>query len=331
MLEFGSEQGRINMPVFRNHYAPPDYVIDTVNLTFDVRDDHVLVTGIMNYRQNSNIRNAPLVLNGKDLQILSFQLNNNELSANDIKISEEIEGQLYSIANVPAIGVLIVQTRLDPWRNASCVGLYMSKDILVTKCESEYFRRIIPYIDRPDNLAKFTTTIIANETNFPVLLSNGNKVEEQKLTNGRHMVKFVDPFPKPSYLFALVAGDLGYIADQYTSSLEPNKVINLFVYTQKHNLNRITLAMQALKEAMAWEEQNYGLIYDLDNCYLVGVQNYNAGATENKGLLIFNDSLLLSEPKLSTDENQKDIYATIAHELMHNYAGNRVTIRSANF
>jgi aminopeptidase N len=315
--------------LIRANYQPPVYLIDKVNLRFDLGDESsdTFVTGTMHYKLNNlgaGSVGSPLVLNGKKTTIVSASIDGLDIMDNIVETPDD-DFQLFTIADVPPEGELVIRTKLDPWHDESCEGLYGSNGILLTQCESQTFRKIMPFVDRPDNLAIYTCEIYGDERKLPVMLSNGNVVDQGKTEDGRHFVKYEDPFPKPSYLFALVAGDISCIKDQFIT--KSGRKVNLFVHVKAELINKATMAMAAMKAAMRWDEENYDLEYDLDNCHLVGVSSFNAGAMENKGLIIFNNTCLLSDPRISTDAQQLYIWDVVSHEYFHNYAGNRVTVR----
>jgi len=226
---------------------------------------------------------------------------------------------------VPDAFALDVETRLAPQSNTALSGLYMSGDNFCTQCEPEGFRRITYFIDRPDVMARYTTTIIAEKGRFPVLLANGNPVERGEVDTRRHWAKWVDPHPKPSYLFALVAGDLVAVEDRF--STRSGKEVALAIWVRRGDEDKCGHAMASLKKAMAWDEEVFGLEYDLDVFNIVAVSDFNMGAMENKGLNIFNTRYVLAKPETATDTDYQNIESVIAHEYFHNWTGNRVTCR----
>ncbi len=244
------------------------------------------------------------------------------MTASDYSFDED--GRMV-VAGVPARFVLDVVTELRPKENTALSGLYESNGMFCTQCEAEGFRRITYYPDRPDVMARFTTTIEADKSRFPVLLSNGNLKETGELEGGRHYAVWEDPFPKPCYLFALVASDLGYIEDEFTTC--SGRRVPLKIYAERKDLERCRHAMASLKKAMKWDEEVYGREYDLNEFMIVAVDHFNAGAMENKGLNIFLSSLVLAQPETATDEDYDRITGVIAHEYFHNWSGNRVTCR----
>ena len=220
---------------------------------------------------------------------------------------------------------LSTRVRIHPARNTALEGLYQSGDLLCTQCEAEGFRRITYFLDRPDVMARYGVTLVADRARFPVLLSNGNRVEERSLPDDRHLVRWEDPFPKPSYLFALIAGDLAVVEDRYTTA--SGRQVDLQIYVEPHNLDQCDHAMASLKRAMAWDEERYGREYDLDCFMIVAVSHFNMGAMENKGLNVFNDKFVLARPDTATDQDFLGIQGVIAHEYFHNWTGNRITCR----
>ena len=220
---------------------------------------------------------------------------------------------------------LTLRTRIFPKRNSTLKGLYESNGILCTQCEAEDFRRITFFPDRPDVLARYTTTIRAARAEYPILLSNGNLVASGELDDGRHFARWEDPFPKPSYLFALVAGDLARLDDTFTTA--SGREVALRIYSEPHNIGRCRHAMDSLKKAMGWDEEVYGLEYDLDLYMIVAVDHFNMGAMENKGLNVFNTRYVLADPETATDTDFANVEAVIGHEYFHNWTGNRVTCR----
>jgi aminopeptidase N len=229
------------------------------------------------------------------------------------------------IPGVPDSFILEVETSLDPAANTSLMGLYASNGNLFTQCEPEGFRKITFYMDRPDVMAKFTTTIVADKQKYPVLLSNGNKVGEGVLDRKRHWVKWVDPYRKPAYLFALVAGKLVAARDKFTT--QRGREVTLEIWTEPADQDKVAFGMGAVKRAMKWDEERFGLEYDLDIYMIVAVSDFNMGAMENKGLNIFNTSAVLARKDTRTDAEFQRVEAIIAHEYFHNWTGNRVTCR----
>jgi len=311
-------------PVRLAEYRPPPFLIDTVDLVFELEDRDTRVKSRLRIRRNpsSSDPTAPLHLDGEELALVSLALNGELLGANRYQLPAE--GGL-TVADVPDAFTLDVETRISPESNTALSGLYMSGGNFCTQCEPEGFRRITYFADRPDVMARYTTTIIADKARFPVLLSNGNPVERSDAGDGRHWAKWVDPHPKPSYLFALVAGDLVAVPDRFTT--RSGKEVALAIWVRRGDEDKCAHAMASLKKAMRWDEDVFGLEYDLDVFNIVAVSDFNMGAMENKGLNIFNTRYVLAKPETATDTDYQNIEAVIAHEYFHNWTGNRVTCR----
>jgi len=303
---------------YRLDYQAPHYWIDSLDLDVQLDDHQTRVVAISRVRRNGQ-HNEPLILDGESLTLTA-------LAVDGIPYSRYLQstGQL-EIADLPAEFVLTVETLIDPAANTALEGLYKSGSAFCTQCEAEGFRRITYYLDRPDVLARFTTRITADKARYPYLLSNGNRVAAGDLLDGRHWVSWQDPFPKPCYLFALVAGDFDVLRDEFVTFSQRRVALELFV--DKGNLDRAEHAMQSLKRAMAWDEQRFGLEYDLDIYMIVAVDFFNMGAMENKGLNIFNSKFVLANPASATDSDYFDIERVIGHEYFHNWTGNRITCR----
>jgi len=302
-------------------YTPPPYLIDTVDLEFDLREEGTRVIGRLGVRRNPNAGDDVLRLNGEGLQPVWVRLDGNELPADRYRIDEES----LTLFDPPESFVLESEVIIAPESNTALEGLYRSAGIFCTQCEPEGFRKISWFIDRPDVMACFTVRIEADKTRYPVLLSNGNPLESGDLPAGRHYAVWSDPFPKPSYLFALVAGDLRFVEDSH-STPSGHKVC-LRVYVEPENLDRCDHAMRSLIKAMRWDEETYGREYDLDVYNIVAVNDFNMGAMENKGLNIFNSKFVLARPDTATDQDFLGIEGVIAHEYFHNWTGNRITCR----
>ncbi|HEY8949123.1 MAG TPA: aminopeptidase N [Rhizomicrobium sp.] len=301
-------------------YRPNDYRIDEIALTFELDMGKTRVTAISEVvRQGS--ADAPLVLNGEFFTFVSAAINGTALKGSEYKRDEKS----LTIPKVPERFTLHVVTEFSPAENTALSGLYKAGAIFCTQCEAEGFRRITYFLDRPDNLAIYTTRIEADKKKYPVLLSNGNLVESGDLPNGRHFAVWNDPFKKPCYLFALVGGDLGVLRDSFTTM--SGRKVDLAIYVEHGNEPNVTYAMDSLKRSMRWDEQAYGREYDLDIFMIVAVSTFNMGAMENKGLNIFNDKLLLASPETATDDDYGRIESVVAHEYFHNWTGNRITCR----
>jgi len=303
-------------------YAPPPFLIERVDLHFDLDEEHTQVRSVLEVRRNPDARREQdLRLDGQGLPLLAAELDGRALPAARIVPGDE---QL-TVRDVPDHFRLALETRLEPQHNTALEGLYRSAGTFCTQCEAEGFRRITWFPDRPDVMSRFTTTITADRERYPVLLSNGDAVERGTLDGGRHFVTWRDPFPKPSYLFALVAGDLACVEDAFTT--RSGRRVALHIYVEHHNRDRCDHAMASLKKAMRWDEDTYGLEYDLDTYMIVAVDDFNMGAMENKGLNIFNSKYVLARPDTATDRDFAGIEGVIAHEYFHNWTGNRVTCR----
>jgi len=307
--------------IYRLDYRAPDYLIEKVDLHFELGEETTIVTSTMFFKAAEDDSTRPLVLDGHRFVLLGIKLDGLELLPEQYSITPE---QLI-INDPPAAFTLEVRTVLKPQENTFLEGLYRSNGMFCTQCEAEGFRSITYYLDRPDVLTVFTTTIIADKKLYPVLLSNGNLVEQHDLPDGRHLAKWHDPFRKPSYLFAMVAGDLASIRDTFTTC--SGRQVALSIYVHQHNIGKCEHAMRSLKKAMRWDEEVYGREYDLDCFMIVAVDDFNMGAMENKGLNIFNSRYVLASPETATDDNYQAIEEVIGHEYFHNWSGNRVTCR----
>jgi aminopeptidase N len=305
---------------YRKDYTPPAFWIERVELSFDLHEDHALVRARLECRRNGE-GDAPLVLDGEELETLAVRLDGVELQPGRYVV----EPETLTVPDVPDAFVLETEVRLRPQDNLALSGLYKSSGNFCTQCEAEGFRRITWSLDRPDVMARYTTTITADRASFPVLLSNGNRVEEQQLDDGRQRVVWVDPFPKPCYLFALVAGDLVCKPGSFTTA--SGRDVRLEIWVEPQNIDACGHALQSLQRAMKWDEEVFGLEYDLDVYMLVAVGDFNMGAMENKGLNLFNSKYVLARPETATDDDYEAIEGVIAHEYFHNWTGNRVTCR----
>ncbi len=301
-------------------YQAPGYTTTATHLVFDIFDGETKVTNTMQVvRAQADAQS--LHLDGQDLELLSVRVDGRELSGNEYTLEDES----LTIHGLAENHEITIETRIYPEKNTALEGLYRSSSMYCTQCEAEGFRKITYYQDRPDVLAQFTTTIVADAARHPVLLSNGNKVEEADVGGFRRSVTWHDPFPKPSYLFALVAGDLEVIEDTFVTMREREVVLR--IYSEPHNIEQCRYAMDVLKRSMAWDEQRFGREYDLDIYMIVAVEDFNMGAMENKGLNIFNTSCVLASPDTATDAAYQRVEAVVAHEYFHNWSGNRVTCR----
>lgn len=300
-------------------YKPCDFEVLRIDLTFDIGEKETQVTNAMKIKALSP--NAKLILDGENLKLTNVHLNGENLSADKYKSSESH----LEIFDYPSEFELIIQTQINPDENKALSGLYRSDGLFCTQCEAEGFRRMTYYFDRPDVLSCYSTKIIADKKTAPILLSNGNLIEEGELENGRHFALWQDPHKKPCYLFALVAGDLAVIEDEFITM--SGKKVSLKMYVEPGNESKCEHAMNSLKASMRWDEEKYGREYDLDIFMIVAVSTFNMGAMENKGLNIFNDKYVLARPELATDFDYAGIEGVIAHEYFHNWTGNRVTCR----
>lgn len=305
-------------------YRPSDFLIERTNLWIDLGKSQTRVRAELSMRRNPASTNpqALLVLQGVDLQIVSLAIDGEALNDTEYSLSGEKLRIHRPVGNQFCFQSEVV---IKPQENTSLEGLYQSRQLFCTQCEAEGFRKITFYLDRPDVMAEFTTTIVADKRTHPVLLSNGNLVESGELQGGRHWVKWVDPFVKPAYLFAMVAGNLAHIEDSFTTA--SGRVVTLRIFVEGKDLDKSPFAMAALKKAMRWDEEVYGREYDLDIFMIVAVDDFNAGAMENKGLNVFNASAVLAKQDITTDATFQNIEAIVAHEYFHNWSGNRVTCR----
>jgi aminopeptidase N len=308
--------------IFLRDYQPPAWLVDEVHLWFDLREQGTRVRSRLCMRRNPAVpAGQDLWLDGEELKPVAFILDGKPLPESAFNIDENG----VRIDAPPDVFVLETEVEIAPEKNTALEGLYRSSDMYCTQCEAEGFRRITWYPDRPDVMACFTTTIEADKSQFPILLSNGNPSDAQELENGRHRITWNDPFPKPGYLFALVAGNLAVIEDSFVTA--SGRTVDLRIYSEPENIDKCGYAMRSLKEAMRWDEMNYGREYDLDIFMIVAVNDFNMGAMENKGLNIFNAKLLLALPETATDADYQAIEGVVAHEYFHNWTGNRITCR----
>ena len=303
---------------YRDDYHAPHYWIDTLDLDIQLHDNATQVVAISRVRRNGE-HDEPLVLDGEQLTLLQVAVN-----GIDISQYQQTEHSLI-LSQLPEEFVLTIKTQLNPAANTALEGLYKSGSAFCTQCEAQGFRRITYYLDRPDVLARFSTRITADLATCPYLLSNGNKVDAGTLDDGRHWVQWQDPFPKPAYLFAVVAGDFDVLRDHFTTASGRHVALEIFV--DKGNLHRAGHAMDSLKASMTWDEQRCQLEYDLDIYMIVAVDFFNMGAMENKGLNVFNSKFVLADANTATDADYLDIERVIGHEYFHNWTGNRVTCR----
>jgi aminopeptidase N len=304
-------------------YQPTNFKIAKTDLTVDISNPVAKVISKLVVTRNpkANDLSGDLVLDLESLKIEEIIVNGVKLRSEEYQLRKK--KLIISLPNEDST-VEITSTCL-PYENHSCMGLYASGSMLLTQMEAEGFRRLTPYLDRPDNMSVFTTKIISNKEQYPVLLSNGNLIGREELPNGKHSATFFDPFPKPCYLFALVAGDLVSVKRKYTTLSD--REINIEIYVEAGDENRVDHALNSLEKAMRWDEERFGLEYDLDTFYIVATERFNFGAMENKGLNIFNSAAVLANLRTATDERLDYIERVVAHEYFHNYSGNRVTCR----
>src|SRR5947209_3859894 len=312
------------LPTRLADYRPPDFLVDEVALDFDLGDTETLVKSHLQLRRNPEAATAaaPLRLDGEELALLAISLDGRPLAPGDYAL--EPDGTLV-IPNVPDAFALDITARIHPETNTQLSGLYMSGGNYCTQCEPEGFRRITWFLDRPDVMSRFTVTVRADKSRYPILLSNGNPSGSGDLADGRHFAKWDDPYPKPSYLFALVAGGLVAVRDEFTT--RSGRVVPLAIWVRRGDEDKCGHAMASLKKSMRWDEETFGLEYDLDVFNIVAVSDFNMGAMENKGLNVFNTRYVLAKPDTATDTDYEGIEAVIAHEYFHNWTGNRVTCR----
>ncbi|MBU3070542.1 aminopeptidase N [Aestuariicella sp. G3-2] len=309
--------------IYLKDYRKPDFLIETTELHFNLDPSATVVKSRLKIRRNpeAHTPSLPLTLHGQDLELISLHIDGKTLQPSEYEIGPET----LTINTVPNEFVFEAEVKINPEGNTSLEGLYKSRTMYCTQCEAEGFRKITYYLDRPDVMSEFTTTIEASESEFPVLLSNGNLIDSGKRENGQHFATWHDPFKKPAYLFALVGGTLDFIEDTFTTKSGRNITLRIFVETK--DLDKCDHAMLSLKKAMRWDEEVYGLEYDLDIFMIVAVDDFNMGAMENKGLNIFNTSCVLAKPETTTDAGFQRVEGVVAHEYFHNWSGNRVTCR----
>ena len=308
--------------IYLKDYTPPAFLISSVDLDVDLRDDHALVKATLAVKRNPAAdRGAPLELDGDEIELLSASIDGKPLA----KDAYELDATRLTIPNVPDAFKLETTVRLRPKENTKLMGLYASADGYFTQCEAEGFRRITFFIDRPDVMARYTNTIHADKAKYPLLLSNGNQVAQGEEAGGRHWARWEDPFLKPSYLFAMVAAKLDRRDDSFVT--KSGRKVTLSVFVEPGKLDQSEFAMAALKRAMKWDEDVFGLELDLDQYMIVAVGDFNMGAMENKGLNIFNTKYVLARADTATDTDFMLLDRVVAHEYFHNWTGNRVTCR----
>ncbi|WP_241645572.1 aminopeptidase N [Rosenbergiella metrosideri] len=303
---------------YRKDYTAPDFTITDIDLTFHLDEKTTKVVAVSQVKR-CDASAKDLLLQGEGLVLVSVKING------DLWQDHAIESGNLRLRNVPEHFTLEIENEIHPDQNSALEGLYKSGEALCTQCEAEGFHHITWYLDRPDVLARFSTTIYADKQRYPYLLSNGNRIDAGELDNGQHWITWQDPFPKPCYLFALVAGDFDVLRDTFTTKSGRDVALEIFV--DQGNLDRADWAMTSLKQSMKWDEQRFNLEYDLDIFMIVAVDFFNMGAMENKGLNIFNSKYVLAKPETATDKDYLGIEAVIGHEYFHNWSGNRVTCR----
>ena len=309
-------------PVYLSDYQPPAYHVIHTELTFDLDPTETRVKARLTMQRHPSAdAAAPLVLDGEHLSLRALAIDGQALSDADYQLTDET----LTITRVPAAFTLESDVAISPSSNTALEGLYQSNGMYCTQCEAEGFRRITYYPDRPDVMATFKVTVIGDAQKEPVLLANGNPVEQGSLEGDRHFVTWEDPHPKPCYLFALVAGDLQKVEDHFTTM--SGREVTLQLWVEEENLDKTDHAMGSLKRSMRWDEETYGREYDLDLFMIVAVNDFNMGAMENKGLNIFNSAAVLTHPKTATDAAFQNVEGIVAHEYFHNWSGNRVTCR----
>lgn len=310
--------------IYLKDYKPFDFIIDSINLIFEIDPKETKVTSSLKIRKNPETadKTTSLVFDKGEFEIISVLANEMVLLPGEYETGEDY----FKLTRTPEVFDLEITTLLEPSKNTSLEGLYQSGEFICTQCEAQGFRKITPFPDRPDVMTKYSCTIVADKTKYPILLSNGNIVKSGTLGDNKHYVQWEDPFKKPSYLFALVAGDLACIEDNFKTSSGRNVVLK--IYSEHENIDQCSYAMTCLKQAMEWEEKRFGLEYDLDLYQIVAINDFNAGAMENKGLNIFNSKYVLSDYTTATDDDFMNIQGVIGHEYFHNWTGNRITLKN---
>lgn len=310
--------------IYLKDYKPSDFIVETIDLEVDIFSEHTIVSSemLIHKRKDLHGKKVHLELNGEGLELIELKLNGEILPHESYQLSSD---KLVILNQLKDSFILNIKNKIDPKNNKALEGFYQSGPQLCTQCEPEGFRRITYFIDRPDMMAKFRTKMIADKMLFPFLLSNGNRIDSGDLKDGRHWALWEDPFRKPSYLFAMVAGDFDVARDVFTT--KSGQKVDLEIYVDRGNLFKTPHAMESLKQSMKWDEETFGLEYDLDNYMIVAVDSFNMGAMENKGLNIFNSSYTLADEKSATDHDFQNIQGVIGHEYFHNWTGNRVTCR----
>ena len=312
----------VPQPIYLKDYTSPAFLIDNVDLDFNIEAGGTTVTATLAMRRNpegdAKFATRPLVLDGEELETLAVQVDGVDRQYTTTPTSLTIE-------DLPDAFVLHTVVRIKPDDNTTLSGLYRSKDGYFTQCEAQGFRRITWFLDRPDVMSIYTVTLHADRDALPVLLANGNPSAAGEEADGRHWVRWVDPFRKPAYLFAVVAGKLDVLRDTFVTA--SGRSVQLAIYVEPGKLDHCPHAMTALKKSMRWDEERFGLECDLDHYMIVAVGDFNMGAMENKGLNIFNTKYVLARADVATDIDFENIDRVVAHEYFHNWTGNRVTCR----
>ena len=321
MTQKSTKQSHVT--IHRKDYTAPAYWVDTVEIGFDLDPAATRVSTRITLQRNSASPNKDVELLGDGVKLVALRMNGKTLRKG-VKGYSLADGKL-RIANAPDEITLEIETLVEPEKNTSMMGLYVSNGNFFTQCEAEGFRKITWFPDRPDVMAKYTVMMRGDKKKYPVLLSNGNLIEQGDLPRGRHYAKWEDPFKKPSYLFALVAGKL--VCQEEKFKLNSGRKVLLQVWVEPGNLDKTQHAMDSLKHSIRWDQERYGLELDLDRFMIVAVGDFNMGAMENKGLNIFNTKYVLANPSIATDSDYANIEAVVGHEYFHNWTGNRVTCR----
>ena len=317
-----NSQENTHKAIYLKNYKPPVFYIPKIELSFDIDAEDTLVYAKLECVRNEDAeREDKLILNGENIELKKLIIDGIEC----IKENYSLDDESLTLSLTGDKHIVEIETLIHPASNKSLEGVYQSDDIICTQMEPQGFRKVTYTLDRPDVLSCFTTKIIADKEKYPTLLSNGNLIKSGDLGNGKHFTEWVDPFPKPCYLFALVAADLGMIEDKFIT--RSNRTIALKIFVDRGNENKAEHAMNSLKKSMKWDEDTFGLEYDLDLYMIVAVAAFNFGAMENKGLNIFNASAVLADETTSTDTDFNRIEGIVAHEYFHNWTGNRVTLR----
>jgi aminopeptidase N len=309
--------------IYLKDYRAPAYLVETVALHVELAPTQTRVRATLQLSVNpeSSEERPSLSLYGRQLKLLSIKLDNRDLTVDEY----EVDSEGLTVSTVPESFLLETLVEINPEANTALEGLYRASEIFCTQCEAQGFRKITFYPDRPDVMARFTVTLVGDRETNPVLLANGNLIDSGDLDNGLHYATFEDPFPKPSYLFAMVAGRLTAINDSFVTM--SGRKVSLQIYVEERNRYKCDHAMLSLKNAMRWDEEAFGLEYDLDEYKVVAVDDFNMGAMENKGLNVFNSKYVLAKPETATDVDFQGIEGVIGHEYFHNWTGNRVTCR----